>query len=1103
MQASLKRKHRQVRLRLQRHWRAVAGRLDQWLPAASLQTYLVAMILLATLPIALLLTWQVAGEARSGRQSAVALLQQSAASVAQAAEQDLQASLDALTALSLMDALQQGDLPAFGQYLRQTPLRRPQWRSVFLTDGVGRMLLDTSSPTQAPLPRQEETRTLVFKVLARGRPAVSDVAWLGVEGTQVVVVGVPVYQDGVVRHVLGARMTTATWLRLLDALEAPGQGFIALFDGEQRVLALKEQADASGALADTPASVQLAGLMAAQLQSADSAAGVAGLMDAEPLLAAWRQVAGTGWKAGVGMASAPIGAAEHAIVFSALATMGLSLLLGVTVALLLGWRLAEPLRRLATGSALSPGQPLPVLEMAQLRQALLQAQQRDDASRQLLQRKAVEFETLFNHSPIGLAFAEDCTGARVLYNPAMRQLMGEDAPGRGSGVEIMYRGRVLEPGEQPLVRACRRAETVQGMEMEVRVPGRAAAFVVANAVPLPDHHGRARGALCATMDITEIRQVVALWLAADAGQQARQRLIDLAQEAGHVGFFEYRYRSDAMVCTPGLRLLLGVPDSVPLAHLQHLLALLEPADQGLVRQSLVAAVVGGAERIHFDCRVHAGSQGPVRWLACRVLVHYASDGRPEHMTGTVVDATEQKEAQLRGQRQTEEEQAARHQAEAANRAKDEFLTMLSHELRNPLGAITAALEVVQSGAGGQAGAQRALAVMVRQTQHLAHMVGDLLDAGRVVTGKVRLVQAPLDLAQVVQDARHALALRGQLEKHTWEFCLEPAPVYGDAVRLEQVVTSLLSNAFQYSPAGTHIRVQVRPLANMQDGMDTGADTRENAGTAEEGADAAQGAHAKGSASHCAKAGALLQVSDQGIGMAPELLARVFDLFVQGERPLHRRGGGLGVGLTLVHRLVALHGGTVQVASAPGQGSVFTLCLPAPAPAPLPPLPPPLSPLPLLGSTSEAAGADGPAPAQAGPGAGLAGSHPGASARCKALALTLVLMEDNDDVRQSLQATLELDGHQVVPAADGRQGLELLLARRPDAALVDIGLPELDGLEVAHRARAAGYTGRLVALSGYGQPHSRSDALQAGFDAFLVKPVQTAHWRAVLAGEGPA
>ncbi len=1055
LQASLKRKHRQVRLQLQRSWHAVAQRLDRWLPAASLQTYLVAMILLATVPIALLLTWKVAVEARSGRQSAVALLQQSAASVAQAAEQDLQASVDALTALSLMEALQQGDLPAFGQYLRQTPLRRPQWRSVFLTDGVGRVLLDTSSPNQAPLPRQEETRTLVFKVLARGRPAVSGVAWLGVEGTQVVVVGVPVYQDGVVQHVLGARMTTATWLRLLDTLKAPGQGFIALFDSEQRVLALKEQADAPGGPADTPASVQLAGLMAAQLQQGSAPAEQAGgLLESMPLLAAWRQVNGTGWKAGVGMALAPIEAGEHAIVLSALTSMGASLLLGVSIALLLGWRLAEPLRRLATGSALSPAQPLPVLEIAQLRQALLQAQQRDEAARHLLQRKAVEFETLFNHSPIGLAFAEDCTGTRVLYNPAMRQLMGEDAPGQGSGVELVYRGRVLQAAERPLMRACRRAEAVQGMEMEVRVPGRAAAFVVASAVPLPDDHGRARGALCAAMDITEIRQVVALWLAADAGQQSRQRLMDLAQEAGHVGFFDYRYRTDALVCTPGLRLLLGVPDSEPPAHLQrlqHLLALLEPGDQLQVRQSLALAVVRGDERIQLDCRVRANASAPVRWLACRMLVHYDGDGRPEQVTGTVVDATEQKEAQLRGQRQAEQEQAARHQAEAANRAKDEFLTMLSHELRNPLGAITAALEVVQSGAGGEAGAQRALAVMVRQTQQLAHMVGDLLDAGRVVTGKVRLVQAPLDLAEVVQAARHVLELGGQLAQHHWEFSLAPAPVYGDAVRLEQVVTSLLNNAMQYSPAGTSIRVQVGRIADI-------------------GGDASTDTSADTDADTDAEAGALLQVSDQGMGMAPDLLARVFDLFVQGERPLHRRGGGLGVGLTLVQRLVALHGGTVQVVSAPGQGSVFTVRLPAPL------LP------------------------QAAAGQGPAGGTPGGPtgpARHKALAL--VLMEDNDDVRQSLQATLELDGHQVASAADGRKGLELLLALRPDAALVDVGLPGLDGLEVARQARAAGYTGRLVALSGYGQPHSRKDALQAGFDAFLVKPVRTADWRAALAG----
>ena len=1038
LHAKLKRKQRRIQLRLQRRWRAMPQWLDRLLPAASLKTYLVAVILFATLPIAVLLTWKVANDARSGRNNAVALLQQSAASVAQAAEQDLAASTDALTALSLVEWLQQGNLVAFEKHLRQTPLRRPQWRSVFLTDAVGRTLLDTASPTNAPLPRHEETRTLVFKVLARGRPAVSDVSWLGAEGTQVVVVGVPVYRDGVVQHVLGARMTTATWLRLLDNLAAPEQGFIALFDGEEHIVALKEKTGTADAEAQASESVQLAGLMAAALQSDRNAQQTAGVLDAKPMLAAWSQVNAIDWKAGVGMASAPIDAAEHAIVLSALTTMGASLLLGVSLALLLAWRLAEPLRRLASGSAVPLAQPLPVLEIAQLRQALLAARQRDEAARHLLQRKAVEFETLFNHSPIGLAFAEDCSGTRVLYNPAMRQLMGEDAPGRSGVVEMIYRGRLLQLGEQPLVRACRRAETVQGMEMEVRVPGRAPAFVVANAVPLPDANGRPRGAISAIMDITEIKQVVALWLAADAGQQAKHRLIDLAQDAGDVGFFEYLYRNDALTCTPGLRRLLGVSEDTPLEHLQDWLALLDARDRAQVRQDLTAAVVRNAERINFYCRVRSQADGvSEHWLSCRVLVHYSSDGRPDHMTGTAVDATEQKETQLRERRQIEEEQAARWQAEAANCAKDEFLTMLSHELRNPLGAITSALEVMNSGAGGSAVAQRALAVIDRQTRHLTHMVGDLLEAGRVVTGKVTLVSAPLDLAQVVQNVRSTLELGGQLARYAWEFSLQPTPVYGDAVRLEQVVANLLANAMQYSPAGTPIQVEVRRTA---DGS------------------------------------ALLQVRDQGMGIAPELLPQVFDLFVQGERPLHRRGGGLGVGLTLVRRLVELHGGSVEVDSEPGQGSEFTVRLPAP-----PPLP---------GMVLEAA--------QEGQDLQSPGSPEFTeSSAMRRAGLNLVVIEDNDDVRQLLQTTLELDGHHVAAAADGRKGLDLLLALRPDAAMVDIGLPGLDGFQVARRARAGGYAGRLVAMTGYGQADSQRDALKAGFDAYLVKPVDAQEWRAAL------
>lgn len=1044
----MKKTLRWARLRLRRWRRSVPLWLDSLLPVAPLKLYLVVVILLATLPLALLLTWQVVNDARSQRTAALALLQQSAASAAQAAEQDLAASVDALTGLSLMEALQQGDLQAFEQRLRQMPLRRPQWRSVFLTDGAGRILLDTASATNVPLPRHEESRTLVFKVLARGRTAISNVSWLAAEGTQVVVIGVPVYHNGVVQHVLGARMTAATWLRLLDSLAMPEHGYVALFDAENRLVAIKQKSGTAGTAGAPQAaqeqvgeSVYLAGLTAVALEKNSDDQRSAGVLDARPVLAAWKRVDGTGWSASVGMASAPIDAAERAIVLSALTTLGACLLLGLSLALLLAWRLAEPLHRLAQGKGMTLAQPpLPVQELGQLRQALLAARQRDDAARRQLQRQVVEFETLFNHCPIGLAFAQDCSGTRVLYNPAMRQLMGTDTLERSGGVEVLCRGRSLQPGEQPLLRACRRGEAVQGMEMEVRVPGRAPAFVVSNAVPLLDTQGRARGALSATMDITEIKQVVALWLEADAAQQAKQRLIDLAQEAGHVGFFQYHYQSDAMTVTPGLLRLLRVPEDTRLRHLQDLLVLIDARDVDPVRQALTHAVVQGAERLTIDCRVRPAQGLPVRWLSCLVLLHYASDGRPEQMNGTTVDVTEQKEAQLRGQRQAEEWHAARQQAEAANRAKDEFLTMLSHELRNPLGAITAALEVVDSGAGGGAAAQRALAVITRQTRHLSHMVSDLLDAGRVMTGKITLDKTLLDLAEVVQSVRSVLELTGQLAPHRWEFLLEPAPVYGDAVRLEQVVTNLLANAMQYSPAGALIQVQVRREAD---------------------------------------ASVLLRVRDQGSGIAAELLPQIFDLFTQGERPLHRRGGGLGVGLTLVRRLVELHGGSVVVDTVLGQGSVFTVRLPAPSGHQRPGLAPDA------------------AKAQTGAGASAAEARP--AQQPASHAQSLVLIEDNDDMRQTLQTALQLDGHLVAAAADGLEGLNLLLALRPDAALVDIGLPGLDGFQVARRARAGGYAGRLVAMTGYSQAHSQHDALKAGFDTYLVKPVAAQQWRAALAG----
>ena len=233
-----------------------------------------------------------------------------------------------------------------------------------------------------------------------------------------------------------------------------------------------------------------------------------------------------------------------------------------------------------------------------------------------------------------------------------------------------------------------------------------------------------------------------------------------------------------------------------------------------------------------------------------------------------------------------------------------------------------------------------------------------------------------------------------------------------------MVTNLLTNA-RYTPAGRPIQV----LVNTDSGS------------------------------------AVLQVQDAGTGIPPALLPHVFDLFVQGERPLDRRAGGLGIGLTLVRRLVELHGGTVAVDSS-GEGSRFTVRLPLTAPP-------------------AATDADTPPP----------------SRRRKVL-----VVEDNDDLRAALRSKLELDGHSVSTAVDGIEGLNQLLKLKPEVSIVDIGLPGLTGFELARHARAAGYAGRMIALSGYGAARDVQEALVAGFDAYLVKPVDREQLRASLSAD---
>jgi signal transduction histidine kinase/KaiC/GvpD/RAD55 family RecA-like ATPase/CheY-like chemotaxis protein len=367
---------------------------------------------------------------------------------------------------------------------------------------------------------------------------------------------------------------------------------------------------------------------------------------------------------------------------------------------------------------------------------------------------------------------------------------------------------------------------------------------------------------------------------------------------------------------------------------------------------------------------------------------------------------------LRGRRRQYAARNVMQEQERAVHARDQFLAMLGHELRNPLSAITLATALIERNNGN---AVKQLAILKRQTEHMARLVDDLLDVARVTAGKIVLRKTSVDVAEMARRSVQAHELTARSQSLRLRMIAPPAPVLveADAVRLEQVITNLLNNAIKYTPPGGEITVEVT----------------------------AEGERCR------------LVVADNGTGIAPEVLPTIFDLFSQAERTLDRAQGGLGIGLTLVHRLVELHGGEVTAESAGvGQGARFTIFLPR----------------------VESSAASG-----------------SAATRSRSLAgrRRVLLVEDMADHREILRELVSSLGHDVEVAEDGLSGFEQALRFHADVMVVDIGLPGIDGYELARRIRAAlGSHVRLIAVTGYGQPEDRRRALDAGFDIHLTKPV---------------
>ena len=356
--------------------------------------------------------------------------------------------------------------------------------------------------------------------------------------------------------------------------------------------------------------------------------------------------------------------------------------------------------------------------------------------------------------------------------------------------------------------------------------------------------------------------------------------------------------------------------------------------------------------------------------------------------------------------------------------RDRFLAILGHELRNPLGAILLASQMTEE--DGKLDGEHA-DLIERQSRHLTRLVNDLLDLSRVVSGKIVLKKQVLDLTQVLHQSMETVEQAARRQNVTIEIAPPsgPLPVDVDPVRADQIITNVLTNAIKYTPEGGHVVVTFAE----EDGQ------------------------------------AVMRVKDDGVGIAPDRIGTIFELFAQAENAIGRAQGGMGIGLALVRNLLQLHGGTISATSdGVGHGSEFTVTFPLAKRAAEPAVQP----------------------------AARVAKNDGQPRR-------IVIVEDNEDVRELLRLKLRRLGHAVDAVADGPEGVRTIVEIKPDLALVDIGLPGLDGYEVATQVRQSLGDGVvLVAVSGFGQPEDKRKALDAGFNEHITKPADVSDIENLLA-----
>jgi PAS domain S-box-containing protein len=528
-------------------------------------------------------------------------------------------------------------------------------------------------------------------------------------------------------------------------------------------------------------------------------------------------------------------------------------------------------------------------------------------------------------------------------------------------------------------------------------------------------------------------------------RESEERL-RLAHSAANIGTFDWDIAGGQSVWAPETERMWGLPGGGFGGTYEDWKKQVHPEDLPRAKDMVRRALADPDTPYSFEYRI-IRPDGSVRWIYAKGSTIRDESGRPVRMIGINMDVTDRKQAESERERLLAEEQRLRETAEAAARAKDEFLAVVSHELRSPLSAILGYVRMTRTKSRDAAVVARNCEIIERHARMQQKLIEDLLDTARIISGKLKLELAPADLRLVLEEAVEVVRPAAEAKQIDLSARLgrSPKQLLCDAARMRQVVWNLLQNAIKFTPEGGRVELQMKRAGQR----------------------------------------VRLIVSDTGRGIETDFLPSVFDRFSQGDMSRTRRHGGLGLGLALAKQLVEMHGGTIEASSAgAGRGATFTVTLPLGAPQ-VASHPQPARPI---------------AEISVGPGAMPLKDLP------RLDGLRVLVVDDQEEARLMIAQSLGEWGATVTAAASGREALALIEGAAFDALVCDIAMPEMDGYEVIGRLRAMGgapelsYLSRLpaIALTALARPEDRMQSLAAGFQMHVAKPVELAELIVVIA-----